>query len=302
MTSALRTPAVAGRFYPASADELLRDVRHYSSLNAAELNSEPRSKPTTAIGCIAPHAGYIYSGPVAGAVYSRLEIPSSCVILCPNHTGKGHPLAIMANTTWQTPLGEINGDENLARRLMQRFPALAEDSAAHRYEHAIEVQLPFLQVAWAAQQTSRKSESNELKIVPIAIGTRNFEILQQLGEALADAVISEEQAEAQAEERRHKKKVLIIASSDMNHYESDAITRVKDQKAIERVLALDARGLWDVVTREEISMCGFGPSVAMLTAAKLLGATSAKLIKYATSGEVSGDYDSVVGYAGIIIR
>jgi hypothetical protein len=207
----------------------------------------------------------------------------------------------MANTTWRTPLGEINADENLARRLMQRFPALAEDGAAHRYEHAIEVQLPFLQAAWEARQTARKSESTELKIVPIAIGTRNFEILQQLGEALADAVISEEQAEAQAEERRHKKKVLIIASSDMNHYESDAITRVKDQKAIERVLALDARGLWDVVTREEISMCGFGPSVAMLTAAKLLRATSAKLIKYATSGEVSGDYDSVVGYAGITI-
>jgi hypothetical protein len=286
MTSPFRTPAVAGRFYPERAEDLLREIRDYTSTPATRSGPELNS----AIGCIAPHAGYIYSGPVAGALYSKLEIPSTCVILCPNHTGKGHPLAIMANTTWQTPLGSIEADENLARQLMRLFPALAEDSAAHRYEHAIEVQLPFLQQRWKAQSANGKQS---LRIVPIAIGTRNFNVLQQLGEALAEVVAAQQEAE--------QKKVLIIASSDMNHYESEEITRVKDQKAIDRVLALDARGLWDVVMQEKISMCGFGPSVAMLTAARLMGATSAKLIRYATSGEVSGDHDSVVGYAGITI-
>jgi MEMO1 family protein len=286
MTSLLRTPAVAGRFYPGRAEDLLREIRDYTSTTATGLKHEVNS----AIGCIAPHAGYIYSGPVAGALYSKLEIPPTCVILCPNHTGEGHPLAIMANTTWQTPLGEIEADEKLARQLMHRFPALAEDSSAHRYEHAIEVQLPFLQQRWKTQSAT---DTENLRIVPIAIGTRNFEVLRQLGEALAEVIA--------AQQRQHATKVLIIASSDMNHYESDEITRVKDHKAIDQVLALDARGLWDVVTQEEISMCGFGPSVAMLTAAKLMGAASAKLIKYATSGEVSGDFDSVVGYAGITI-
>jgi AmmeMemoRadiSam system protein B len=279
MTSALRTPAVAGRFYPERADELLREVREFSS----PVTSAEGSGLIPAIGCVAPHAGYIYSGGVAGAVYSRLEIPEYCVILCPNHTGKGRPLAVMANTTWQTPLGEVAADAQLSARLLHRFPALQEDSAAHRGEHAIEVQLPFLQ----ARQL-------HLKIVPIVVGTSDFDVLRGLGEALADVI--------GALEEDRKLKVLIIASSDMNHYESDAVTRVKDHKAIERVLALDGRGLWDVVMNEEISMCGFGPTIVMLTAAKLLGATSATLVKYATSGEVSGDYGSVVGYAGIIVN
>jgi AmmeMemoRadiSam system protein B len=275
MTSPIRTPAVAGRFYPGRSEELLREVRTF--ITPAETGR------IAAIGCVAPHAGYIYSGAVAGAVYSRLEIPKRCVVLCPNHTGKGRPLAVMAGTTWKTPLGEIAPDTEFGQRLLHRFPALEEDSAAHRTEHAIEVQLPFLQ-----------DRQPELKIVPIAIGTGDCEILRGLGEALADLIaVLEEDA---------NEKVLIIASSDMNHYESDAITRVKDRKAIDRVLALDARGLWDVVMREDISMCGFGPTVARLTAAKLLGATKAELIKYATSGEVSGDYESVVGYAGIIVE
>jgi MEMO1 family protein len=275
MTSAVRTPAVAGRFYPGRAGELLRDIRQYSPVDAAGR--------IAAIGCVAPHAGYIYSGSVAGAVYSRLEIPEHCVILCPNHTGKGRPLAVMASTTWQTPLGEVASDADLSVRLLARFPPLQEDSAAHRGEHAIEVQLPFLQV-----------QQPQLKIAPIAVGTSNFDVLRGLGEALADVIADQEE--------QHREKVLIVASSDMNHYESDAVTRVKDHKAIERVLAMDARGLWEVVMNEDISMCGFGPTVVMLTAAKLLGATSATLVKYATSGDVSGDYESVVGYAGIIVE
>jgi MEMO1 family protein len=284
MTPAVRTPAVAGRFYPGRAEDLLREVREFTSPSQTPIETGR----IDAIGCVAPHAGYIYCGSVAGAVYSRLKIPERCVILCPNHTGKGRPLAIMANTTWQTPLGEVAADADMAARLLRRFPALQEDSAAHRAEHAIEVQLPFL-------QASRP----ELKIVPIAIGTSDFDVLRGLGETLAD-VIADHHEEDQKTERQAK--VLIIASSDMNHYESDTITRIKDHKAIERVLAMDARGLWEVVLNEDISMCGFGPTVVMLTAAKLLGATSATLLKYATSGDVSGDYESVVGYAGIIVE
>ena len=284
MTSTVRTPAVAGRFYPGRAEELLREVREFTSTGKIPVETGR----IAAIGCVAPHAGYIYSGGVAGAVYSRLEIPERCAILCPNHTGKGRPLAIMANTTWQTPLGEVAADAEMGARLLRRFPALQEDSAAHRAEHAIEVQLPFLQ-----------TQQPELNIVPIAIGTSNFDVLRGLGEALAD-VIAHHHGEDQEEERPEK--TLIIASSDMNHYEPDAITRVKDHKAIERVLAIDARGLWEVVMNEDISMCGFGPTIVMLTAAKILGAASATLVKYATSGDVSGDYESVVGYAGIIVE
>ena len=272
MTSAVRMPAVAGRFYPRQAGELLREIRDFTTLEAGE------QEPIAAIGCIAPHAGYMFSGHVAGALYARLEVPQRCVVLCPNHTGLGHPLAIMTQTRWQTPLGEVASDTEFGSALLDRFPALEEDSAAHRGEHAIEVQLPFLQV-----------RQPQLSLIPIAIGTSDYDVLAELGEALA-AVIPQ-----------HSGKTLIVASSDMNHYESDAITRVKDRTAIDRVLALDARGLWEVVVQHNISMCGFGPAVAMITAAKRRGATTATLVKYATSGDISGDRDQVVGYAGIAV-
>jgi hypothetical protein len=167
----------------------------------------------------------MYSGHVAGAVFSRIEIPEHCVILCPNHTGCGAPLAAMTATRWETPLGEVAASSELGSQLLRRFPLLEEDSAAHRVEHAIEVQLPFLQ-----------AEQKNLHIVPIAIGTRDYDLLCGLGEALGDVVGT------------MKSKMLVVASSDMNHYESDAVTRVKDRKAIERVLALDARGLWETAS------------------------------------------------------
>jgi MEMO1 family protein len=271
MTPSIRTPAVAGRFYPAHHEDLLREIREYTaSANAPRI---------AAIGCVVPHAGYIYSGHVAGAVYARLEIPETCILLCPNHTGRGAPLAAMTATTWQTPLGEVAPSQELAQHLLRRFPFLQEDSSAHRAEHAIEVQLPFLQAA-----------QDNLHIVPIAVGTRDFDILSGLGEALAEVIAAS----------NHR--ILIVASSDMNHYESDAVTRVKDRRAIDRVLALDPRGLWETVLSEGISMCGFGPAVIMLTAANRLGATSATLVRYATSGDVSGDFDRVVGYAGIVVQ
>ena len=221
----------------------------------------------------------MYSGHVAGTVFAGLEVPELCVVLCPNHTGMGRPLSIMSEGSWDTPLGNVPIDSNFAAALKKEDTALEEDSAAHRSEHAIEVELPFLQM-----------RQPKLAFVPIAVGTSRFESLEQLGVALATVIGS------------WKQPVLIVASSDMNHYESDAVTRVKDQSAIDAILRLDAAALYDVVTRQHVSMCGFGPAVAMLTAAKKLGATSARLVKYATSGEISGDLETVVGYAGIVVR
>ena len=215
---------------------------------------------------------------VAGAVYRRLELPRRLVILCPNHTGMGEPLAIMSEGAWQTPLGDAAIDEVLAKELKARMPLLAEDQEAHRFEHALEVQLPFLQVLDPGFQ-----------FVPIMVGTSNFEVLSALGVVIASVA-----TEAGGP-------VLVIASSDMNHYESDDITRVKDRLAIDKILALDARGLYETVHHDNISMCGYGPTVVMLTAAKKLGAKQAELIRYATSGDVSGERDMVVGYAGIAV-
>jgi AmmeMemoRadiSam system protein B len=264
----IRRPAVAGRFYPRDPEALSKDIRSYM----------PRAEPVPALGCIVPHAGCIYSGHVAGAVYATLTPPKRCIILCPNHTGQGRPLAIMSQGAWETPLGLAAIDSELAIALKDRFPLLEEDAEAHRAEHAIEVQLPFL-------QTLR----TDFTFVPIALGTGRFDILESLGQAVADVV---------AAQLSH---VLLIASSDMNHYENDAITRIKDHKAIAPLLTLDARGLFDVVMKEDISMCGFGPTVVMLTAVKRLGADHARLIRYATSGDVSGDRERVVGYAGVVI-
>jgi len=270
MRVTIRHPAVAGRFYPGDPIVLRRDLENYLS---------PETTAISAFGCVVPHAGYMYSGAVAGAVYRHLQIPKRCIILCPNHTGLGEPLSIMTDAAWQTPLGTVPIDQPLAEELKREFPLLVEDSEAHRREHAIEVQLPFLQTI-----------AQDFSFVPIALGTGRFEALEKLGEALAEVL------------KKVKTPVLTIASSDMNHYENDHITRIKDHRAIEKILALDARGLFDVVMTEQISMCGFGPTVAMLTAASRLGATSAELIRYATSGDISGDRDMVVGYAGIVVR
>src|SRR5262245_9548606 len=266
----IRKPAVSGRFYPANPDEL------QSALNSYFEPVQTRSK---VLGLVVPHAGYMYSGHVAGAVYSRIELPRRIIVLCPNHTGFGVPLSIMMAGAWRTPLGEIKIDEELCAELMKNDPHLQHDIEAHRFEHALEVQLPFIQ--------HRCGES--IRFVPITLGTGNFDTLQELGRALAKVI------------QAVSPDTLIIASSDMNHYESDAITRVKDRKAIDQILALNPAGLYDVVRREHISMCGYGPAISMLTAAKLLGGSRAELVRYATSGDVSSDFDHVVGYAGITV-
>lgn len=268
----VRRPVVAGRFYPRNPDELRAEVESYLAQEG------PARSLVPAIGCIAPHAGYLYSGHVAGAVFARIDVPRRCIVLCPNHTGMGTPLSIMREGTWDTPLGEVEIDSGLAGALWEQFPALQDDLAAHRAEHAIEVELPFLLLRQPG-----------LTFVPIAVGTGRLHALEALGMAMADVIAVQ------------KDRILIVASSDMNHYESDALTRIKDHRALERILTLDARGLFEVVTEQQVSMCGYGPAVAMLTAARSLGAKSAELVKYATSGDISGDRDKVVGYAGVVV-
>lgn len=266
----IREPAVAGRFYPANPRELKHQIEN--------LLGDAAAPKLRALGCVVPHAGYMYSGHVAGAVFGRLELPARFIILCPRHYREGQPLAIMSEGTWRTPLGEVRIDSAMAVELKNACPLLREDSVAHRMEHSLEVQLPFLQQL-----------VGDFQFVPIALGTDRFSALEELGRAIGEVVAERNEP------------VLLVASSDMNHYESDDITRTKDRKAIDRILELNPRGLFDTVRHEGITMCGFGPAVSMMTAARQLGAQRAEVIRYATSGDVTGDRDEVVGYAGIAV-
>jgi hypothetical protein len=266
----VRPPAVAGRFYPAEARKLSKQIEEYSPHETTQVR---------ALGCVVPHAGYMYSGHVAGAVYSSIEIPSRCILLGPRHFPQGQPLAILTEGSFVTPLGEARIDEELAEDLARECPLLREDPIAHAKEHSLEVQIPFLQQL-----------RGDFRFVPVVLGTDRYSAMEQLGHAVATVVAA------------RNDRVLVIASTDMNHYESDAITRAKDKRAIERILALDARGLYDTVRAEEISMCGYAATAAMLTALRDLGAKEAALIRYATSGDITGDREEVVGYAGIVIR
>src|SRR3989454_12189675 len=255
----LPPPAVAGRFYPADAGELTKQIQEYVS----DAGSSPKK---TVRACLVPHAGYIYSGAVAGAVFAALELPKRIIVLGVRHFPRGQPLAILSEGAWQTPLGLAPVDAELAAELKRACPLLREDAVAHSTEHSLEVQLPFLQVLVP-----------QFRFVPVALGTIRYEELCDVGEAVAQVVAAHE-----------KEKVFILATSDMNHYEDDTTTRRKDHKAIEQILKLDPRGLYDTVRQEKISMCGLGPAVATLTAAGRLGTARAELVKYATSADVTG--------------
>lgn len=266
-----RQPHVAGQFYPASARKLKETI--------ASLTPKRHDK-ITAIGCVLPHAGYIYSGSVAGATISRLNMPQTLFILGPNHTGIGSPFSIMTEGSWLTPLGKLNIDSGLAKAVLNGCQLLKENSIAHSEEHSIEVELPFFQYF-----------REDIKIVPITILSGNINQLNELGDALARGIDS----------CAAKEKVLVAASSDMTHYEPLPDAERKDRQAIEAILALDELRLAKEVKRLDISMCGLAPVTVMLRAAKALGAKKGELIKYATSAEASGDASSVVGYAGIVI-
>jgi AmmeMemoRadiSam system protein B len=269
----VREPAVAGAFYAGEAGSLARDVDGFLAAGAGGSVIE------RAIACVVPHAGYVYSGGVAGAVYSSLEIPSRIILIGPRHFPQGAAMAILSEGAFRTPLGEGRIDAELAAALRHECPLLREDALAHAREHSLEVQLPFLQRL-----------RPEFSFVPVVLASDRFQVLEELGRSIARAVAAAGGP------------VLIVASTDMNHYESDAVTRAKDALAIARIDALDARGLYDTVRNEGITMCGYAATVATIVAARELGASDAQLVKYATSGEVNGDYSRVVGYAGFVVR
>ena len=267
-----RAPAVAGTFYEGTPERLREQIAQCLDANPdAPATKEPF------IGAVVPHAGLMYSGHVAGAFYKSAALPRRFIILCPNHTGLGHFAAINREGAWRTPLGNAAIDSALAGELMQRSPYLAEDGKAHAREHSLEVQLPFLQQL-----------AGGFTFVPICLATHSYAICEEIGGAIAEVV-------------RANDGVGILASSDLNHYEDQATTLRKDQLAIDEVVELDPRGLWDAVDEHDVSMCGFIPTTVMLIAAKQLGATRARLLKHATSGDINGDYGHVVGYAAIAV-
>lgn len=231
------------------------------------------------IGLVSPHAGYMYSGPVAAHGFSALAQdgkPDRIIILGPNHHGIGSGVSLMSSGKWITPLGEVEVDRELAKEILKNSEIIDDDEEAHRLEHSIEVQLPFLQHLLG-----------EFRFVPICMMFQDVKTSLEVGEAVALAC--------------QGKDVLLIASTDFTHYEPQERAIKKDRTAIEKILALDPRGLVETVEREGISMCGYGPVAAMLEACKKLGAKTAKLLKHATSGDTSGFTAEVVGYASIAI-
>lgn len=265
----LRQPAVANRFYPGSPDELRRLVAGLLPGDATE------KKP--AIAAIAPHAGYVYSGKLAGATIGSVVVPETVVILGPNHHGRGSAVAV-STSSWQMPGGTVPCDIELAEALLAASPQLTANEEAHRHEHSLEVQVPFLQAL-----------QPRLSLVPIAVSQIGYDICLEVAAALVTAI------------QAHDGQTLILASTDMSHYESRRVASVKDHRALDRILALDPEGLYRTIINERISMCGFIPVTITLLAAKMLGAAQADLIGYTDSGEVSGDTDQVVGYAGLVI-
>lgn len=267
----IRRPVVAGQFYPASKKTLENEVNGFLSAVLAKED---------AIGVVSPHAGYMYSGPVAGKVLGSIKPKETYIIMGPNHTGTGAPFSLDTSNAWQTPLGDVAIEDKLAKAILSRSKYIEEDSGAHAGEHSIEVQLPFLMVL-----------NKDFKFVPIVISYADIETYKAIGLEIAGAVKG----------LKLEGRVAIIASSDMTHYESRAEAKKKDDLAIEAILRLDEDELDRRVRASGISMCGYAPACIMLAAAKALGAKSAKLIDYKTSGDASGDYSSVVGYAGIVV-
>ena len=266
----IRNPVVSGKFYPESPSKLKKMI--WGMVDETIAKEE-------VIGLVSPHAGYVYSGSVAGATIAKVKPKVTFIILGPNHTGRGKPFSIMTEGIWQTPLGEVAIDSRLAKQILDASAYLEEDYGAHEYEHSIEVQLPLLQYF-----------KKDFKLVPIVLAHATGGIYKEIGSAIAKA-IKDSSSEA-----------IIIASSDMTHYESHESAQKKDKSAIAAILALNEDELLKRVEELRISMCGYAPVAILISAAKELGAEVAELINYQTSGDATGDYSSVVGYAGIIIK
>lgn len=269
--SKIRKPVVAGQFYPSSSEQLKKQI---------ELLIDNKTAKKDAIACMLPHAGYVYSGKVAGQTLSEINIKDTVILLGPNHTGYGAQFSIMTEGVWQTPLGDVTIDSALAKEILQNSKYLKEDTLAHVSEHSLEVELPFLQYF-----------KEDFKIVPIAFLADEVGALKNVGIEIARVI------------RRLGKEgtITIVASSDMTHYEPKKDAQRKDKEAITAILELNEDKLVEKISELRISMCGYAPVIVMISLAKALGAKSGRLVKYATSGDITGDTDSVVGYAGIVV-
>lgn len=270
MADWVRDPAVAGRFYPADATQLRREVDTL-------LEGSGALEPRAAAAVMAPHAGYMYSGRIAGQTFASVSIPPRAIVLCPNHTGYGVRRSMWARGAWRLPGRSVPVDAELAA-LVGKYAGLEEDRFAHLREHAIEVELPLL-----------LGRQPAIEIVPVCLAGLSLADCHEVGAGLALAV---QEADCG---------VLIVASSDMSHYISAEAAARFDRTALDRVLALDPDGLYETVTRLDISMCGYIPATVSLIAARELGASLGQLVRYGNSGEVSGDFDRVVGYAGVVV-
>lgn len=277
----VRRPCVAGSFYPATREGLKRAIeeafRH--ELGPGRMPERLMEERQT-ISVICPHAGYMYSGPVAAHSYYILGCeprPTSIIIIGPNHTGLGSPLSMMAEGVWRTPLGDVEIDGDLAGAILRASEMIDVDEEAHSREHSIEVQLPFLQYIYG----------EGFRFVPICMGLQDLESSREVGRAIGKALDGRD--------------ALIVASTDLTHYESQASARKKDMMVIESILSLDEASLQERVYRNRITMCGYGPVSASIVASKAAGSRRAELLAYHTSGDVTGDYSAVVGYASIRI-
>jgi AmmeMemoRadiSam system protein B len=266
----LKKPSVAGYFYPSQPKELLFEIEEYM----------PSIGNINALGAVCPHAGYIYSGHVAGAVYSKIKPKDVYILIGPNHTGYGSDVSIMTEGEWEIPLGKFDILQILANKIIEKFPVAKKDSQAHLYEHSLEVQLPFIYKL-----------NPKAKIVPIIMKMIDLQSCIELATVLSEAL----------KELNLTEESIIISSTDMSHYLPDDLARKVDSLATERIKNFDPESLYNTVLSHKISMCGFIPTVTMLFATKMLGAKEVQIIKYATSAEISRDYDKVVGYLGAIV-
>jgi len=266
----IRNPVVAGQFYPGSAKEINAILAKYIDKSAPK---------EAAAGLLMPHAGYQYSGAVAGAAISRVKFKDTFIIIGPSHSGMGKPFSVWPDGKWATPLGEVEVDEELARKIIELSSYAEADYDAHLDEHAVEVQIPFLQYI-----------KPDVRIAPIILAGTSADIYKEIGHAIAKAVKS------------LKREAVILASGDMTHYEPADMARAKDMQAVEAMLALDADELTMRYNNLHLTICAYGPLVTLITAAKDLGAIGAELVKYQTSGDATGDNSSVVGYAGVIFK
>lgn len=266
----VREPLVAGTFYPAGEKEL----REYC---ATHLKSNNFNKLAKAV--MLPHAGYFYSGDTACRVVDRVEISDSIFLIGPNHSGQGPDFSIFPKGEWQTPLGNVSIDSDLAGEMCRSSEDIKEDQTAHLFEHSLEVQLPFLQF-----------KNSRLRIVPMVVGTHDLLAARQVALAAGRVLAS------------WGNETLVVVSSDMSHYENDDATRKKDQYALRAIENLDEEALVTAVRKHRITMCGFVPAYMLLVMKESLGITKATLVDYRTSADASGDRDRVVGYAGFIFE